>query len=64
MEKDWIDITSIDVANEIIKEQDRKVRELMSENAALKIKADLYDDIITIKKLLDERFPDGVDYKP
>ena len=57
-------VSSLNDANEIIHEQEKLIDKLTSENAALKVKADLYDDIITIKKLLDERFPDGVDYKP
>jgi hypothetical protein len=64
METNHIRVTSIDDANDIIKIQDRLLGQLVRENAVLKQKADMYDDIVTLKKLLDDRFPDGVDYKP
>lgn len=54
-----IKVSSLNDANEIIKEQDRLLGELIRENAALKLKADMYDDLFTIKKLLDEKFPDS-----
>lgn len=58
METDHIRVASIDEANDIIKIQDRLLGQMVRENAALKVKADLYDDLMTVRKLLDDKFPD------
>ena len=61
----YSDEPSMDTLDEIIRNQDILIEKLTHENAALKVKADMYDDIITIRKLLDARFPDNtVLYKP
>lgn len=65
MEETYDDEPTMDVLNGIIRNQEKLIDQLKCENAALKVKADLYDDIVTVKKLLDDRFPDNnVLYKP
>lgn len=50
-------VSSLDDANAIIREQDRLLGQYVRENAALKVKADMYDDLFSIVKLLNEKYP-------
>jgi len=58
-------LTPMDKLNEILRNQEILIDKLKRENAALKVKADMYDDLMTVRKLLDYKFPDNnVLYKP
>lgn len=59
MVQKYSDEPPMDLLDEIIRNQDILIDKLKRENAALKVKANMYDDLMTVKKLLDEKFPDS-----